>query len=516
MKKNIIIATIAVASTFILSVSCQKQEILVSENTNDSEIAAFTATIDQELTKTVLVAGSASGKFMVNWVAEDKISIKGAEYTVTEIKDGGAKATFSGTGASKEGGKYKAIYPSTFHKPGSFGSYYFELPSIQTYAAGKFNAPMYAESETESLAFKNICGVLCLSLKGDSNDKVRYITVIADEGVCGKFTMGSDATTLTLSGTAGEYSRTVSLDCGEGGVELNNTTPTNFYIYLPPNTYAAGMKIIITTADSKVFEKITTASATIERNNIYTFNDWTLNFQAKPALLSGEFTVAGDKTVKFTKGNLWADAFGDNASNPVLHFETNQYGFDKTYSDMSHVSYFNCSSTVGKAVGTMEEGAFLFCDENHKQPVDGQSDCYALSNGEWSYLFTSRTSAANKYGYATVNDVCGIIILPDTFDDPYAGIKAFKPKSKTSYSANKYSEAEWIAMEAGGAVFLPAAGYREGSSVNSANGYGYYWSSTPDEYTAYFLYFHSSAVNFNSGYSRDLGHSVRLVKNNLE
>lgn len=506
MKKNIIIATIAVASAFILSVSCQKQEISVSENTNDSEIAAFTATIDQESTKTVLAEGSATNKSKVNWESTDKISIKGAEYTVSSIQTDATKATFSGYGATKEDNKYKAIYPSSLYKTD-----HFELPSIQTYAAGKFNAPMYAESETELLPFKNICGVLCFSLKGNTTDKVKYITIIANEGVCGKFTMNSDAKTLILSSSTNpvEYSRTVSLDCGKG-IQLDNTTATNFYIYLPPNTYTAGMKIIITTTDSKVFEKITTASATIERNNIYTFNDWTLDFKVKPTLLSGEFTVGKAKTVKFTKGNLWADASGDKASAPVLHFEANQYGFNSDYSDNSHVSHFTWSDNVASAVSDSYSGSNLFCDESHKQTVDKQDGCYALSMNEWKYLFQTRANAAAKYCHATVNNIRGVMIFPDgTFNDPYAGIKKFNPTANAG--SNKYSEAEWIAMESEGAVFLPESGSRLNSAVQ-LNG-GDYWLSTPftTPNKAYCLSFSDNTLGYGSGLYRYYGYSIRLI-----
>ena len=509
MKKNIIIATIAVASAFILAVSCQKQEISISENTNDSEIVAFSATINQESTKTVLVAGSDVNKFKVNWESTDKISIKGADYSVSSIKDDATKAIFSGNGAIKEDSKYKAIYPSSLYKTD-----HFELPSIQTYAAGKFNAPMYAESETESLAFKNICGVLCLSLKGDSNDKIKYITVIANEGVCGKFTMGNDAATLSLSSTVGEYSRTVSLDCGEG-VQLDNTTAKDFYIYLPPKTYTAGMKIIITTTDSKVFETITAASATIERNNIYTFNNWALNFQPKPTLLSGVFTVGEGKTVQFTKGNLWAD--GSNA----LHFEDGQWNGVPSGSskDESHIFHFTWSDNVTSAVGNDNSGTYLFCNESHKQTVDTQAGCYALSKDEWSHLFNGRTNATDKYGYATVNNVNGIIILPDTFNDPYAGIKVFTPSSTTEWAANEYSEAGWIAMEAAGAAFLPAAGHREGPNIiineSSYGNVGNYWSSSSisNEKYPYLVSFFNSRVSTEGYKDHNLkcGCSLRLV-----
>ena len=65
----------------------------------------------------------------------------------------------------------------------------------------------------------------------------------------------------------------------------------------------------------------------------------------------------------------------------------------------------------------------------------------------------------------------------------------------------------------GNSIFLPAAGCRYGSSLGSAGGDGYYWSSTPDEssgYIAYYLYFNSSRHGM-SDYYRSRGQSVRPI-----
>ena len=65
----------------------------------------------------------------------------------------------------------------------------------------------------------------------------------------------------------------------------------------------------------------------------------------------------------------------------------------------------------------------------------------------------------------------------------------------------------------GKSIFLPAAHYRGGSSLYSAGGDGYYWSSTPDEsdyYIAYVLNFDSSRHGVNCSV-RDYGLSVRPV-----
>lgn len=65
----------------------------------------------------------------------------------------------------------------------------------------------------------------------------------------------------------------------------------------------------------------------------------------------------------------------------------------------------------------------------------------------------------------------------------------------------------------GNSIFLPAAGYRDGSSLGSAGSWGCYWSSEPYESNsnfAYNLYFDSSFRGMNPN-SRFYGQSVRPV-----
>ena len=65
----------------------------------------------------------------------------------------------------------------------------------------------------------------------------------------------------------------------------------------------------------------------------------------------------------------------------------------------------------------------------------------------------------------------------------------------------------------GNSIFLPAAGYRDGSSLYSAGSNGYYWSSTPDESgsdSAYYLGFDGGGHGVNWS-DRLYGRSVRPV-----
>ena len=66
----------------------------------------------------------------------------------------------------------------------------------------------------------------------------------------------------------------------------------------------------------------------------------------------------------------------------------------------------------------------------------------------------------------------------------------------------------------GNSIFLPAAGWRYGTSLYSWGGYGTYWSSTPhgsDTLNAYCLAFTSSGRSFMFGDTRFYGRSVRPV-----
>ncbi|MCQ2288333.1 MAG: Ig-like domain-containing protein [Muribaculaceae bacterium] len=85
---------------------------------------------------------------------------------------------------------------------------------------------------------------------------------------------------------------------------------------------------------------------------------------------------------------------------------------------------------------------------------------------------------------------------------------------KTNYNGSVVNGYEVKSKSNGNSIFLPAAGYRFGTSLSGEGSYGLYWSSslsTSNSYDAYDLRFNSGSVNWDY-YYRYGGFSVRPVR----
>ena len=96
-----------------------------------------------------------------------------------------------------------------------------------------------------------------------------------------------------------------------------------------------------------------------------------------------------------------------------------------------------------------------------------------------------------------------------------AQIKELKESCTSTWTTQNGVNGRKFVGPNGGAVFLPAAGYRWDGEVYYAGSYGYYWSSTLNESNpsnAYYPYFHSGVAYWSNGPRRFSGHTVRPVR----
>ena len=488
--KKIIVAMAAIAAAFTMA-SCNKEQFVEPEVTPVAGNDVITAFTENTLTKTTLKQ-KYNGDFDVVWSDGDQIKIGSNLFTLIE----GAN-TISGKfqGTFPEGdGPFTAYYPATYNG--------IDWPTEQTYTKGNITgSPMKAEvvKGAESLSFKNAGGILRLTVKGTA--KVGSIKVSAN---------GLDEIVLNYG----------------SGVELDNTNGTVFHIAMPVGNYS-GVSIAIWTPNyDNCTKKLKEGKNLVINKSEITTASFTAEFPSSDSTdpLNGAFTIDSyGKQICFSRGNLrytvaskeWSFYDKQYKSGPLHEVDSKEislftWGYNATQSiNPIGSASNNVSITSGNLSSTQDWGSVI---------GDGKT-WRTLTASEWTYLFGGRPDADKKYGYATVGGQKGLIILPDEFTDPMknGGSGAFKPQSSkaSSWTDNYYTLAgNWEAMEAAGAVFLPAAGRRSGGSIaTGSNEQGHYWSSSAvDSDKADLVYFNYNSFDPAYSWLRDNGCSVRLVK----
>lgn len=218
--------------------SCQRELNVLADGQKEG-VAVFTASIESGATKTAL--NKNGDDYDVLWRSGDAIAIvdnaanKGV-YTTESVTSHAEFILRSGDAATTP--DYKAWYPAGIYNDGTP-----TLPAVQTYVEGRSaaegnicQAPMYAESGTSNLEFKNLCGIVRLNITTSlSTIKVRRIILTADEGMSGAISnyasLATDGYAAAVSGTAG-----VTLDCGSACIPINSTARA-FHVAIPAGTY---------------------------------------------------------------------------------------------------------------------------------------------------------------------------------------------------------------------------------------------------------------------------------------
>jgi len=94
-----------------------------------------------------------------------------------------------------------------------------------------------------------------------------------------------------------------------------------------------------------------------------------------------------------------------------------------------------------------------------------------LTTEEWVYVLTIRsTSTVNgvanaRFAKAVVADIYGLIMFPDTYEHPFGVVQPIGiNETGTGWNGSNYTAMDFALMEANGAIFLPSAGDRSGTS----------------------------------------------------
>ena len=164
-------------------------------------------------------------------------------------------------------------------------------------------------------------------------------------------------------------------------------------------------------------------------------------------------------------------AWGETSAKETYNWSTYRYATVDANGDLQTLTKYNTSDTYG----TIDNKTTLEASDDVATAVLG-SGARIPTKAEWQELLDNTTAV-----WATQNGVNG----------------------------RKFTAAN------GSSLFLPAAGYRDGSSLYGDGTYGYYWSSSLDEsYPGYawYMYFGSGGQLVGSYGRRVYGQSVRAVR----
>lgn len=257
-------------------------------------------------------------------------------------------------------------------------------------------------------------------------------------------------------------------------------------------------------------------------------------------VLNGLFSVSDGLQVQFSIGNLQYKAssntwkFADNQwdyigeNNQPLSSSYNGwidlFGWGTSGWDCGNTYYhpWDSDNSDGSLYGPFGNinltGSFANADWGVYNSISNggnQTNLWrTLTLSEWKYIINTRnTSSGIRFAKAKVNGVNGLILFPDDWTSSYYSINSIN-QNGCNYSDNEISTTQWQTIEQQGAVFLPASGYRYGTSVYGVKSFGYYWSATCSnyDYGAYYLGFDDLFLSYYI-LEKYNGYSVRLVKN---
>lgn len=537
--------TFILSCAAILAVAACNKEVQVEDTPQNNEPVYETLSVKVGAeTKVTLETNAAKSAFE----SGDKIAVwtgAGAFQSCTVDGEGKISVNISSGARSNYAVYYNGATIPTFES----STLKLTLPDTYNYddvAGDKNPVPMVAKnvsSDPTDMTFYAVGTLFRVTVKAIPSDATGLVFQFPGKKVNGTFTVTNPGTSTPSVATSapgsGEDKVTVTFAAGTATeMTLNIPLPTGAYddVYITP----VGGETKVASA-----RHIKAGGYTAARANGRTLT---------ATLVS--FSVSSEKKVIFAPGNLratlktFAETTGGKVStSSSWKFTDNQYDYISTYETFSIGSNFDHFGWVGSGTTdplVRESYGVFSATDNVYYGNTGASEVlyhdwgaliigsYAANTwrtptggpeGEWRYVIAQRDGASSKRGNATVGGKHGFIILPDSFTDPMKnnGSEAFVPwASSNDYTANVYTTGgDWEAMEAAGAIFLPAAAGRVGTNVTSSTPgkYGYYMSSTAysadEKYRLRFAFDEdgkaSSLSSYSHGVRRD-GHSVRLVR----
>lgn len=463
-------------------------KVVVSTTTIELERGAASKHLDESGTKTfadgekIAVVYENTGSEMVK-----------AEVTLT-------------AGDISNGGK-SVIITVAMTDPKANGTVKFIYPASMANADGTVNySGLYkGQNGTMATLSSNFDLAVCNSTLTASAELPANPVLTNQLSVC-KFTLQNTANSQDMTSSVTK----LTVKHGSNVYFVTPATPgqTTFWVAVKPIAAGSGTIDIYAAVGKDLYKKSVSSYGTLAAG---TFNRVTVGVARIDGALSGLFSInnSGD-LVYFSQGNL-------RYKSSAWSFFDNQYEYYSTYSENTwdKFGWSTDATTYGMNTSTNNDDySGSFVDWGNAMGSGWRT--LTGNTGEWYYLCETRaTPSGVRYALATVNGVKGLILLPDDWNTSYHTLSSTNTRN-ADFATNNISLQDWTSnLEAHGAVFLPAAGWRNGSLVSDVGQRLFYWSATHfvnHDDQAYNLNFLSVELRPDGFLSRSYGCSVRLVR----
>ena len=384
-----ITAISSAALSLLVIAGCNKEEGTLINSAGTT----FQALTENSMTRTVLGDGDSEVlPHTVYWAPGDAIGITASTAFGKYVYRGTENVEIADfEGDPMDGDQFYAIFPysSTASLRGSVLS--LELPAVQRFAPlsfGPSDFPMVARSDSRTLEFKNLCGLLKIDLLGEAVISSITFTAAGADGtpvkVAGAAEVDMEYGTAPELVMAPDAETSVTLDCGEG-VALSAYEPTPFYIVLPPGTYAE-FTVSVKSADGEVMMKVS-HDLVINRSMVRPVSDVefvpdkTVDNGDREALIA--FYNATDGPNWTDNTNWCSDAPLDmwygvttNSEGRVTGISLSDNGLSgdagNTLAPLSKLTYLSCysNSLIGLDLSANTALTLLYCDNNNLSDLD--------------------------------------------------------------------------------------------------------------------------------------------------
>ncbi len=434
------------------------------------------------------------------WSKDDVVEVWSVDGTTTKYGEltaatAGISTTLSGTLTTKPSNNetltLKYLSPNYSTQDGTLTGFATSIDKVCDYATATVTATVDGDNvTTDAATFQHQQAVVKFTLKNSDASA----------------TLG--ATKLFVTADGNTYTVTPA------------SAASVLYVAVPA---ISAKQVTLTAKVGDTYYDFGKTSATFENGKFYRV---TVKMTEVPSAIPGLFSISSGEKVVFSKGNL-------KYNGTTWSFFDNQYDYYTTHdgTNWDKFGWSTSATTYGMNTSTDDStysGDFADWGNNSDLQTALGTGWFTLSSDEWTYLFDTRTTAttnmptgtnsgAARYTKATVAEVPGVILFPDNYAHP-AGVTVTVSNAAYNTGTNDYTTftvdaSNWVTMQSAGCVFLPAAGYRSGSSPVAPGQGGCYWSATPGGTdVAYFVNFYPGYLYLANHYSRNYGFSVRLVR----